>query len=657
MFIESVELLNFRRFYGSHKVFFDFNDEKNVTIFSADNNSGKSTFVNALTWCLYGKELHDSKDRSEPLCNKIILKEAEENENNPTAKVKVSIKFYEFDESGNKKFSHVTRELISEKWGDADWIEQSSDTLIFEDSSGKIFEGGRADIKIKESIPKDMFRYFFFNGPSMRNYFDYKSDFNLQESIGNISQLDLITEVGKKLKGVSEKLKKDRTNNKHDSSSDLAEKISDAQSKLMKYKENEKWLKSEQEKAYEKKMEYKQKLKDIKAKEVKDLLKKRSKCEKAKKTAETNIKEYKSEYEKLILELFPICALFNPIYNSYIAIEKSIEKDAIPENIRDQLLEYIKDKGQCICGADLKEHPECIDEIEQGLKAEDKINSKFRDEAKFFENILKKLEKIPKIAKLSEEIDSNEDHLGLIKSKLEDISNDLKHSKQEKVEEYEDFYNQFKEDYETASKDLKDEIIRINNLENKLDSLKKKYAQNEQLDEKSNKIDRKMEFCNKLMEVMLDLEDDVRNHIKEKVNGKTKNQFISIKGDEYSDVLLDDDYTVTLIENSGDSVEPDDLSDGIENLLALSFIMALHSINGFDLPLIIDAPFEKLDNTQRLNFINNLHSFTKDRQVVFLFTDSQYTSEVRAYMKNIVLEEYELVKDGNKKTIIKPFGK
>ncbi|MBE6503711.1 MAG: hypothetical protein E7Z76_05420 [Methanobrevibacter sp.] len=657
MFIESVELLNFRRFYGSHKVFFDFNDEKNVTIFSADNNSGKSTFVNALTWCLYGKELHDSKDRSEPLCNKIILKEAEENENNPTAKVKVSIKFYEFDESGNKKFSHVTRELISEKWGDADWIEQSSDTLIFEDSSGKIFEGGRADIKIKESIPKDMFRYFFFNGASMRNYFDYKSDFNLQESIGNISQLDLITEVGKKLKGVSEKLKKDRTNNKHDSSSDLAEKISDAQSKLMKYKENEKWLKSEQEKAYEKKMEYKQKLKDIKAKEVKDLLKKRSKCEKAKKTAETNIKEYKSEYEKLILELFPICALFNPIYNSYIAIEKSIEKDAIPENIRDQLLEYIKDKGQCICGADLKEHPECIDEIEQGLKAEDKINSKFRDEAKFFENILKKLEKIPKIAKLSEEIDSNEDHLGLIKSKLEDISNDLKHSKQEKVEEYEDFYNQFKEDYETASKDLKDEIIRINNLENKLDSLKKKYAQNEQLDEKSNKIDRKMEFCNKLMEVMLDLEDDVRNHIKEKVNGKTKNQFISIKGDEYSDVLLDDDYTVTLIENSGDSVEPDDLSDGIENLLALSFIMALHSINGFDLPLIIDAPFEKLDNTQRLNFINNLHSFTKDRQVVFLFTDSQYTSEVRAYMKNIVLEEYELVKDGNKKTIIKPFGK
>ena len=40
------------------------------------------------------------------------------------------------------------------------------------------------------------------------------------------------------------------------------------------------------------------------------------------------------------------------------------------------------------------------------------------------------------------------------------------------------------------------------------------------------------------------MEDDVRNHIKEKVNRKTKNQFISIKGDEYSDVVLDDEYFV-----------------------------------------------------------------------------------------------------------------
>ena len=260
MFIERVELLNYRRFYGSHKISFDFNDEKNVTIFSADNNSGKSTLVNALTWCLYGEELHDSKDRSEDYCNTIVLKEAEEKENNPTAKVSVSIKFYEFDESGNKNFFKVTRELIFEKWGDAEWMSELSDRVIFEDSSDKIFEDDRAELKIKELIPKDMFRYFFFNGPSMRDYFNYDSDFNLQESIDNISQLDLVTEVGRKLKEVHDKLKKDRTKNKHDDSSDLLEKINTAESKLMERKATKKQLKKDQEKALKKKIEYEQKI-------------------------------------------------------------------------------------------------------------------------------------------------------------------------------------------------------------------------------------------------------------------------------------------------------------------------------------------------------------------------------------------------------------
>ena len=655
MFIEKVELTNFRRFYGSHKVSFDFNDEKNVTIFSADNNSGKSTFVNALTWCLYGEELHDSKDKTEPYINTIKLEEAEEEENNPTAKVSVLIKFYEFDENGKKNSFEITRELTYEKWGDADWMPQTHDHVIFEDQYGKPVEDELAELKIDELIPRDMFRYFFFNGPSMRDYFDYDSDFNLQESIDNISQLDLIGDVSDKLKGVHNKLKTDRKKNEHDDSSELSEKIDKVESDLMDCKKNKKYYKEEQEKAYKKKLEYEQKLKDIKAKKVKDLLKNRSKYEKDQRVIDSDIKKYKSQYEKLILELFPLCALFDPIYNSYVAIEKSIEKDAIPENIRDQLLEYIKDKGQCICGADLKEHPECIDEIEQGLKAEDKLNSDFRDESDEFEKILKKLKKIPKIEEISEEINSKEEHLELIKSKLNKISDDLKDTDEDKVKEYEVFYNQFKDDYESFSSALEDEIARIEKLNTKLSSLQKKQEQTVQLDEKSVIIKQKIDFCNKLRDVVFDLEDDVRDHIKNKVNRETKRQFVSIKGDEYSDVLLDDEYNVTVIENNGNDVTPDDISDGIENLLALSFIMALHSINGFDLPLIIDAPFEKLDNKQRLNFIDNLHSFTKDRQVVFLFTDSQYTPQVRANMKNIVLDEYELIKTDNKKTTIRPF--
>lgn len=178
----------------------------------------------------------------------LYLKKPKKKENIATAKVRVSIKFYEFDESGNKEYYEVTRELISEKWGDTDWIEQK-DKVVFEDSSGKPYEDDDAKIKIEELIPKDMFRYFFFNGPSMHNYFDYKSDFNLRESIDNISQLDLITEVGRKINKVEDKLKTDRKNNKHDDSSDLQDKINDIQSKLFECKKKYKKIKNRSRKS------------------------------------------------------------------------------------------------------------------------------------------------------------------------------------------------------------------------------------------------------------------------------------------------------------------------------------------------------------------------------------------------------------------------
>lgn len=657
MFLEQVRLLNFRRYYGDHKIDFNFSDEKNVTIFSADNNSGKSSFVNALTWGLYGFELHDPKEKSEPLCNKIILKEAEEKENNPQAKVEVFIRFYNLDELGNKEYFEITRSLTFQKWGDAEWTPETSDRVIFEDNLGRISEDEVAEYKIQEIIPEDMFQYFFFNGASMGNYFDYNSEFNLKESIDNISQLELITAVYNQLKGTSSKLEVDRKKNTPQNSAELMDEIVKTKSELNNAKDDKDRLKKDQENAHRKKIEYKQKLKKNKAKEVKKLMDDRSKYETLKKTTRNEIQKSKAKYENLILELFPICALFDPIYNSYVTMQNSIEKDAIPEDVRQQLLEYIKDKGRCICGADLEDHPECIDEIAQGLKTEDEVNSLYREESKSIKKILKKLKKIPEIDKLSSEISSKQEYLDLINSKLNKISDDLLNANEEKVKEYERFYKQFDEEYERLSKELENIIVRIDNLKNKLSKLEKKYQEINHLNEKLDKIKRKIDFCDSLIEVVSDLKKGVRDHIRRKVNCRTKDQFIGIKYDEYSDVIMDEQYNVTIIENDGSEVKPSDLSDGIENILALSFIMALHSVNGFDFPLIIDAPFEKLDTKQRLNFIQNLHSFTKNKQVVFLFTDSQYTPEVRANMKNIILDEYELIKKENKKTIIKPFGK
>lgn len=654
MFLEYVKIVNFRRYYGVCDFNLGFTDEKNVSIFVADNNAGKSSLVNALSWCLYGDEFHDSKNRSELKCNVEALSDAEKEDDNPQAKVLVHLRFYNINEEGDKEYFKITRSLTFHKFGDADWTEEMSDEVIFEDNMANISKDEYAEMKIKELIPENMFKYFFFNGTSISNYFKYDDNtFNLKDSIDNVSQLDLINKVYNQLKGTLTKLNNDFKDNKHDDEDDLLDEINKKKEELRKEKEDRETYKKNQSNAARKKYEYDEKLKKIKATEVKKLVKDREKYENEKKDIKSRIDENKIKYENLILELFPLCAIFEPLYESYIIVGNSIEKNAIPTDVREQILKIIEDEGKCICGLDLKEHPECLIEVNNKLKGESRENSLYRQEYKHIGEVLRKLRKLPDIENIKEDINKDTDHLELINSKLDDISKKLLDSDEEKVKEYENSFNKYKSLEEKYSKKLEKSSIRINNLKKEINELQIEADEITYKNSKLLEIKSKMTFCNELIDVIDDLKNGVRKHIRSKVNDKTKNQFISIKSDEYSDVSIDEDYGVNIVEIDGRVVVPDDLSDGTESLLALSFIMALHSIKGIDFPLIIDAPFEKLDRKSRIDFVNGLHDFTNDKQVIFLFTDSQYTEEVRSHMLKIVLDEFKLIKKGSKKTEIK----
>ena len=102
MYLNYIEITNYRPYYGKQRINFDFNDKENITVILADNGSGKTSFVNALTWCLYGEELHDVKDKTEPLYNLQVAKEKEEYEEIPEISVQVIMNFF-YMEKGIKK--------------------------------------------------------------------------------------------------------------------------------------------------------------------------------------------------------------------------------------------------------------------------------------------------------------------------------------------------------------------------------------------------------------------------------------------------------------------------------------------------------------------------------------------------------------------------
>src|SRR5690606_31830587 len=63
MFINNISLNNFRIYHGQQELNFSKNPKKNVFIISGNNGFGKTTLLNSLVWCLYGKLMVDVDDK------------------------------------------------------------------------------------------------------------------------------------------------------------------------------------------------------------------------------------------------------------------------------------------------------------------------------------------------------------------------------------------------------------------------------------------------------------------------------------------------------------------------------------------------------------------------------------------------------------------
>lgn len=656
MYLDSIEITNFRPFYGTQKIDFGFNDLENLTIILADNGSGKTSLVNALTWCLYGEELHDVRNKSEPLYNLRAAKELESNENSINeVKVEVKIRFYSFEDEKKKYFS-IYRSLSFQKWGNGKWGDAFADHLIVDETDKDILEDGVAQNAINNKIPKEMFQYFFFNGATLSNYFKNESELSLKTSIEQISQVGLIDKVYDHLVKTSDSINK-RFNKKKPKGSVNYNKLINEKMQEQQHKESE--IKDNHNKidiAIRNVNKCVEKLKQVDSGYVNELTQKRKNKESMEKKLKQNIKEDRKNYEKLILELFPIAVLFDELVDSInIADDARMKKTAPPQIERDLLNDILED-GFCICGVKLEDHPECVTELKKRLNNTSKIKQEvFYEDYYDLKKVLTKLKDLPKIESLRRSIKQNEENINEINIQINQISDELAEFDIEDVREYERQSQKNKKIIEDLRKRNKSLSADINTLKKDIEKLKRKRSEAGELEGELKILNNKIKFCEEAITILSDLNNNVQKHIREKVNDKTRKQFTSINWayDKYRDVTIKDDYKIVITKSTGQKITPGDLSDGEENLLALSFMMALHSLSGFEIPLIIDAPLEKLDKSKRIEFISGLHEYTSDKQIIFLFTDSQYTDDVRANMLQNIADEYELKPYENKTEIVK----
>lgn len=646
MIIERIALKNYRQFRNVTIDLASSDYNRNFFVIVGESGAGKTNLLNAMMWCLYDDEPHLSKD-SEQL-SILNLGVVEESSNKDIHEVCVEIYFRTPDGtrivfSRSKKFR-----LRIEDSGKPPEINSmaASKLKLIKERPGRdpeILEEPMYNVSgdVERLIPKEIREYFFFDGERIDRYF--RETKKVKEPIYRLSRLDLLDKVKNHLdKTMTEFLRETR----------LAPEIEETRNEIEKRKKDiqnleklyEK-IKEERAKAETKEEEYRGKLKSVDF--IKHLVDERERLEEEIKDIDKSLKELESDKIKYILEIARIAYPLKAVEKTLELIKEKKEKKEIPPTIDSTFLKKLIEEEECICGRDLLKGTDEQKNIEKILD-EISIISEIHEELMYTEFELNRLKKDldafnKRHGHINQKIIEMESKRDKNSRRLKDISDKLNQYEIEDIAEMEKEFMKYKK----IKEDLigRERMTSINLIKNKneLESL------NKRLDEELRKQKRYQQlmiiksFCEKGLEICNKTKEEIMIDIKNDIEAKTKEQFLKLiwRKETYGDVNIDDDYDIHVFHKMGyDSLGS--VSAGEREALALSFMGAVHIVSGFDAPIVMDTPLARISGTPRGYIAENLPHYLEGKQIIFLLTDQEYTSDVKDRLAKRVAKEYTL---------------
>jgi len=645
MYLSKIELTNYRPYYETQSINLGYDFNKNVNVIYAKNAIGKSSLLNAITWAFYGHECHDRKVKKNPIYNKLKKNECKVGN---SFDVKVHLEFFDFDEEGNLLHFHVTRTRKHTKETDELIVPEEDELEILDYDNETYHDQG----KIYSRISRLMHKYFFFNGEQLNDYFDKK---DLEDTIKRISQLNIIHEANRHLKSVRSDYRGEIKPLIKDTAP-IIDKLEELTGKIQKDKEEKDKISLQVENLRKQIKRYDEKLSSLE--KAKKLVNERKEKREDRIQINNELKEIQRDYNKCVIDLYCIVQLFDVLYEvASIDLGKTSNSgsDLDDETLR-KVYTYILDNDICICGADLNKNPKHKNDIKKKLEDLDDIDDNFDDSQDYSKEIgkIKKLlisieTKKGEANNLRSSLSLKRDKISEIDNRLEEISHLLTNEEFDDINDIEENRIKTVNKCKEISSKLESLIGEIKVNENKETSLNEKLDKMLANKKEAKNLQIQKKFCETAIDIVKNLDENLKEDILEQVIALINKQFASndFSDNKFDDVMIDKDYNVILHDFLDDEIAPGDLSGGEERILALSFIIALNSISGFDLPLFIDAPFSTLDSDNKIKFMDNLPKFTENKQVIFLFIDDNYKALEKELIKPYLNKEVQLIKVSN----------
>lgn len=365
MLITSITLSDFRQFKGTQTVEFATDPNKNVTVIMGENGSGKTTFAQAFTWCLYG-----TTDFADPyvLC-KSTLQDMTPGDLR-TVKVVLKLQHRGIDYSISREQDYQLDSV-----GKLKKPSPTKLTIRYKDRSGQqeFVKDSIKDSKVKEILPQELSKYFFFDGERIGNMSKEiqrgKSD-EFADAVKRLLGLDTYSTAMDHLKGkrAGKTTVIGSYNSQYDSSSD---------SKIAAYSRDIKQYTDKKERLEARNAELEKMMPAIKEKmdELWEIIEKNKDSERLAERLKV-IDEKIRRNDSMIGNSTGIMVdalqknfktyFYKPLISKSLEILSDADKidKGIPD-IHQRTIEYLFERGVCICGTEFTEG----DEHYQHLKA------------------------------------------------------------------------------------------------------------------------------------------------------------------------------------------------------------------------------------------------------------------------------------------------
>lgn len=630
MLLKSITLTDFRNFTGTQSITFSDDANKNVTVIMGENGSGKSTLAQAFTWCLYGKT--DFTDKM--MISKAALQSMKPNE---PRKAKVEIKLqhkstiyfisreqeYRRDHNGQVKANPARLSICFKgKDGQQEFV---SENLV--------------EFKVKEILPFELSRYFFFNGEridKMSKEIQSGRSAEFASAVKRLLGLDTYTAALSHLKG--QRAGKTTVigyyNQQYDSSSDS--RISDYTTTI---EQNENKL-SQKERRKE---ELENMLPEIQAEitRLETLISNNRSSNDLKK----EIKSYESRIglnnSYIGNSSSEIMKSFHTNYKFYFsrkliidALEMLSENEKIDKgipHIHKKTIDFLIQRGLCICGTpiseDSAEHQELIKLLDYiPPKSLGVMINEFVKECRMKADVKVDLFEMIK-SKLSD-IESRENENAQLSTKIQAIEDKL--SQYEDIGQFQRNLSTYREDYKKKQSELallnqqigalKSEIERYTNLRSEL-SLK---------NENNRKIELYKAYAERIYEILQNDYAEQEEKTRAELEGCINEIFKQIYNGGIK-LTIDEKYNVTTIVE--DFFE---FNVGVETSTAQSISIIFAFIAGVikmarnkgeddvlsteAYPLVMDAPLSAFDKTRIQTVCDTLPNIAE--QVIIFIKDT-----------------------------------